>query len=182
MRIYHAPGSCPVLLKKVQGVLNFSPGNTDSSYITENLFKGIPMKTLLALVMMFNCLSVSAATKDVLEAIAENANVGNGSADVTKAPAFTDAAGKKLLKYWAGRWDNCTFSKPYPTTKAALAALKEYSFDDATVNALKKLDQAGRIAKVYGFETDHDIACSQIWLNVYTVDGYVLELWYGLGD
>ncbi len=140
------------------------------------------MKSLLALVMMFNCLSVSAATKDVLQSIADNAEVANGSAEVTKGPAFTDAAGKKLLKYWSGRWDNCTFSKPYTSTKQALAALADYSTDTATVEAIKKLDKAGRIAKVYGFETDHDIACSQIWLNVYTVDGYILELWYGLGD
>lgn len=140
------------------------------------------MKSLLALALMFNILSASAATKDILQAIADNAEVANGSADVSKKPSFTDAEGKKLLRYWMGRWDNCTFSKPYPSTKVALLALKKYSNDIPTVNALAKLDQQGRIAKIFGFETDNDIACSQVWLNVYTIDGYVLELWYGLGD
>lgn len=140
------------------------------------------MKTILAFVLTLTTLSAIAATKDVLQSIADNAEVANGSAEVSKKPSFTDAEGRKLLKYWKGRWDNCTFSKPYGSNKEALAALKDYSEDTATVDAISKLVQAGRVAKIYGFETDHDIACSQIWINVYTTDGYVLELWYGLGD
>jgi hypothetical protein len=129
-----------------------------------------------------NSLVATASTADVLKRIADNANVANGSAEVKKKAPFNDIEGARTLKYWKARWDNCTFSKPYPTTQAAFAALLKYSNDEATVKELKKLESAGRISKVYGFETDNDIACSQLWMNVYTIDGYVLELWYGLGD
>lgn len=140
------------------------------------------MKTILSLFLALAALSAIAATKDVLQAIADNADVANGSAEVSKKPLITPAERKKLVNYWKGRWDNCTFSKPYASNDAALKALADYSSDTATVDAIKKLISQGRVAKIYGFETDHDIACSQIWINVYTIDGYVLELWYGLGD
>ncbi len=139
------------------------------------------MKFALVLIVTFSVFSAFAGTAEVLQAIADNANVGNGGAEVSKK-AFTSAEGAKMLKYWKGRWDNCTFSKPYTSNKAAISAVKDYGFDEDTAKTLVKLEKAGKIAKVYGFETDHDIACSQMWINVYTVDGYALEIWYGMGD
>lgn len=139
------------------------------------------MKLVLAFFVTVMTAQAYAGTAEVLQAIADNANVGNGSADVTKK-SFTPAEGSKLLKYWKGRWDNCTFSKPYASNKAAISAVREYGFDEETAKAIAKLEKSGKVAKIYGFETDHDIACSQLWVNVYTVDGYSLELWYGMGD
>ncbi len=139
------------------------------------------MKSLMAFVLLIASLSSFAGTQEVLQAIADNANVGNGDAEVSKK-SFTAAEGSKLIKYWKGRWDNCTFSKPYTSNKAAFNAVKEYGFDEDTAKALAKLEKSGKIAKVFGFETDHDIACSQMWINVYTTDGYALEIWYGMGD
>ena len=118
------------------------------------------MKTIFTFILALLTFSAIAATKDVLQAIADNADVANGSAEVSQKPLITPAEGKKLLNYWKGRWDNCTFSKPYVSNDAALKALAEYSSDTATVDAIRNLIKQGRVAKVYGFETDHDIACS----------------------
>jgi hypothetical protein len=140
------------------------------------------MKKLLSICILMLSLSSMASTLDILKSIANGADVANGSADVKQGPSFNDRAGSQFQQYWKARWNNCKFSAPYATKEKALSSLLAYSNDKATVDAIKKLDAQKRIAKIYGFETDHDIACSQVWVNVYTIDGYVLELWYGLGD
>ncbi|MFL5783122.1 MAG: hypothetical protein ACJ76H_00850 [Bacteriovoracaceae bacterium] len=139
------------------------------------------MKTLFVfLALALTTTAFAKTTQQLLQDIADNADVANGNAEVKKG-SFNQKAADAQMKNWKSRWDNCTFTKPYVDDKA-LSSLLKYSDDSVTVNAIKELQKSHLVTKVYGYETDNDIACSQVWINVYTKDGYVLELWYGLGD
>ncbi len=146
--------------------------------------------TFIAVFLISNTVTVyasssSRSTKDILQEIADNAEVANGSTEVKEYNAKTLDVSKELsndLKVAQKHWDGCGPFKTTTYRRDSIRALEEYSHDQKVIDALMHLYQEKKISKSYSISTNHNVECSQIWVEIFTTDGYRLSLWYGLGD
>lgn len=149
------------------------------------------MKTFASIFGVLSaCVAMTSAyagdsTKKQLQEIAENAEVANGSTDLKAYDARTFklvTALNKDLKIVKKDHPDCG---PYLTTQSrreTIDALRKYSDDDVTADALNTLYKDKKIFKMYSIRLNNDIDCSRMWVEVFTTDGNVLELYYGLND
>jgi hypothetical protein len=149
------------------------------------------MKTLihavaiLSLVLATSSAFADAPTKRVLNFIAQNAEVGNGSTNLkTYDPKNFDvvAAMKSDLKQVKKEFPKCG---PFNTTsfrRESIEALRKVTSDAQTADALADLYRKGKISKMYTIHTNNEIDCSRMWIEVYTTDGDLLEIYYGMND
>lgn len=142
------------------------------------------MKPIFVITLVLLSLSAFAgsSTRETLQAIADNAQLGNGSASVTKKAPMTGKEMQKFLSTLKKEWSNCTFTRPTSDPKKAFRFVNDQTGDSSTSDAINELIRQGKVASIYEVETDNDIACSQAWINVYTTDGFALEMWFGMGD
>lgn len=74
---------------------------------------------------------------------------------------------------------------PYGTTtdrRETIALMAKITDDKPTADALTVLYDAEQISKMYSIYTNKNIECSQMWVEVYTIDGWLLEPFYGMND
>jgi hypothetical protein len=150
-------------------------------------FLRIIMKTLMLL--MASLLLTSAAFAGVnLQTIADNADLANGSATIKSydVNSFDVEASKKAdLKTIKENYPSCGPFKMTNDRRETINALKDgkhIATDEATANALLELYNQNKIFKMYSIQTNNEIDCSRMWVEVFTTDGQHLDLYYGWND
>ena len=146
------------------------------------------MKCLAALLIVLVTAAAradQAATKAVLADIAKAADLENGSwdikeynmngFDVQKAMDSDLAQAKEL-------YPKCGPFRSFEFRRESIASIKTVGQDAKTAAALRALYNQDKIAKMYAIKTNKNIDCSQLWIEVYTTDGVLLELNYGHDD
>lgn len=128
----------------------------------------------------------AATTTTVLKDIAKTAEVGNGDTKLSKYdPASFDEA-KELRKLQSAKksdeFKTCGPWKTITTRRGSINEIRKYGNDKVTADALSKLYQENKIAKILSLATNNNIECSRLWAKVFTTDGNVLELYYGMND
>ena len=149
------------------------------------------MKTLIKVVAVLSLglatssASADSSTRRVLNFIAQNADVANGSTNLkTYDPKDFDvaAAMKKDLKQVKKEFPDCGPFKTTSFRRESIEALRKSTNDGKTADALADLYKKGKISKMYSINTNNEIDCSRMWVEVYTTDGDLLELYYGMND
>jgi hypothetical protein len=144
----------------------------------------------LAGILVF-CIIASAAyaadssTHKTLQQIADNADVGNGETDLTTYNASSlnlAAAISKDLNQVKKDFPDCGPFKTTQYRRESIDALRKESNDSKTADALSDLYRQGKIAKIYSITTNIGIDCSRMWVRVYTTDGELLKIYYGMND
>jgi aspartokinase len=146
------------------------------------------MKWPLLLSLGFILSLPAQAHRAAFEAIAAEASVANGSADievynVSLSKQELQAHGQKELT--SEYWENCG---PWTTTTSRRQVAKkiielEGMADETTVaQKITDLLQKNQIRAVVGARSNTNVECSLTWFNVYGYDGTVLKLRYNWGD
>lgn len=149
------------------------------------------MKLKVALFLMVSGLSALSSagvndTKTLLTQIGQNADVGNGSWDVKTYDVSTFDVTKAIasdLKEAQQQYPKCGKYSTIPYRRDSIKEIGKAASDNKTVDALSALYKQGKIAKMYAIHNDmHNIDCAQLWVEVYTTDGFLLEINYGEND
>jgi hypothetical protein len=139
--------------------------------------------------LMVVCLSgvamaEEADTSKALQTIAKNAQVGNGDVRVGKyeVAKFDEAKAIKEMLVVKTDYPKCGPWKGTKFRRDGIAQIRKFGSDAATADALTELYKDKKIARIYSIRTNNEIDCSRLWVDVYTVDGNKLELYYGMND
>ena len=138
------------------------------------------MKTLFLSLLVFSGVA-GAGTREQLQRIADNANIGNGYATVTtynvdrfnKAKAIT-ALNKEKSKGCS--WQTLEYRREI------IAAIKTEAYDEPVSIELQKMYEQNRIKAMIGILSDNEVSCSRFYVRLYTNDGYLLNLNYDGSD
>lgn len=147
------------------------------------------MKTTLLLSLFALALSAPAlANRAVFESIADEASVGNGSAEIGK---YNTSLTKKALQAQGlaeleqEYWENCGPWKTITSRRDAIKAVSEIENMVGETQVVEKLNQLytnKEIFAVVAAVSSPRVECSLTWVNVYGTDGSKLELRYNVGD
>jgi hypothetical protein len=126
-------------------------------------------------------------TKIDVQSIAQNAEVANGGTEVKTYDAKTLNADQMLKTDLASvRKEYGRKCGPYITSTDVAHSIQlirdDIPGDKVTADALDQLNQKGQILKMYSITTNNEIDCSRSWVEVFTTDGQLLELYYGMND
>ena len=148
------------------------------------------MKNIFMVALVLISTSAFAGLKEDMQGIADNAEVGNGSANL-KAYIVKDfnaeTALSKDLSDVKKEFDQGDFKcGPFKITKDRRQTIKVVASgmpgDKATAAKLTELNNQKKILKAYSITTNNEIECSRSWVEVYTTDGLHLALYYGMND
>ena len=147
--------------------------------------KSISLIAFTTLTILASFTFSDASTEKKLNEIAVNATLGNGSADVKTFNVKTVDFAAELKRDLA--WVKKEFPKcgPFKVTdyrRDTIAAMLKFTDDQETAKALTELYNDKKLKASYSILTNNDIDCSRMWVQVFTNDGYLLELYYGLND
>ena len=127
----------------------------------------------------------SASARGKLQEIADNAEVANGSASVKSYDVRAlnaQAALNKDLKAIKKEYPKCGPFRITKDRRETMAAVQKATSDATTVRALEDLYRQNKIIKMYSVLTNNEIDCSRMWVAVFTSDGLLLEIYYGMND
>ncbi len=120
-----------------------------------------------------------------LNTIAENAQIGNGSVEVKHFDLKTFKVEELFANDLAAVKAEYKDCGPFHTEKnrrPAIQVVREIGYDTETADALQALYDQKKILKMYTIHTNNEIECSRMWAQVYTTEGWLLELYYGMND
>lgn len=150
------------------------------------------MKTTFVFVSLltfsFSVFAAGAKSSDLkseLQKIAENANVANGGTEIKKYDIDSLDIEKSMdsdMKIIKKEYPKCGPFKKTVYRRDTIEAINKKAFDPDTAKALTDLYNQGKIVKMYSILTNNDIDCSRMWVEVFTSEGLLLELYYGMND
>ncbi len=158
-----------------QGEMTVAYGESEGVYENERL--------TCTLVRQVQELEPMSETEKTLTDIAANANLANGSSDVSKYDPKKFDLKKEQAKLAERKkhWSGCKW-RTYVTNPRVYTLIAKDADDRETAAKLKSLEKSVGFLKMIALASGDEIDCSQRYVRIYTADGYKLSLMYSQGD
>ena len=135
------------------------------------------MKKLVLMLLLGVSVSAFAGTQEQLNRIGETAMdfLGNGGYETTTYDVKTFDKSKAIKNLNKRKFEGCDW-ETLKSRRQTIAAIKRDIGATSTAEELMKMYDQKRLKAVIGIQSDNDISCSRFYVEVYTNDGYKLNL------
>ena len=135
------------------------------------------MKNLVLVLLLGVSIPSFAGTIEQLKRIGETASdyLGNGGYDTGRYVVSKFDKSKAIKELNKRAFKGCTW-ETLENRRESIAAIKRDAGATQTAEELMKMYDQKRLKAVIAIQSDNDISCSRLYVEVYTNDGYKLLL------
>jgi hypothetical protein len=141
------------------------------------------MKNLVLALLLGVSVPSFAGTLEQLERIAEQASeyIGNGDSSTGRYVVSKFDKTKAIQALNKRKFEGCTWTT-VTSRREAISLIKTEKDARNTAESLMKMYDQKRLKAVIGLLSDNDVSCSRYFVEVYTNDGYKLNLNFSNDD
>ncbi len=141
------------------------------------------MKNLVLALLLGVSVPSFAGTLEQLNRIAELAGeyIGNGDTDTGRYVVSRFNKAKAIKELSKRKFEGCTWTTLQDRRETIAAIKTDAGATEAAEELMKMYDQK-RLKAAFAIQSDNDISCSRLYVEVYTNDGYKLFLNFDSSD